>query len=308
MNVKLIKESNIKSTENKKENYLIKDKKDINKDFKNKYIKIKEFANKLQKTYIELDYQHKKEYEDNNNKLKVSPDNNLSLDDNNEFNTLFNNVIPKKNDIISRNEINNQLNLDENFENYLNENDSLENNNLKPKNSMKIKFNLDLNTVELNSKFVYFDNNENQNNEFQLEEEENNNLFDGYDDEKLEHNYENENDQSQIDVDEDLNDDKYDENRSNCVTREKSTIITIPNMNFPSDQNYDLNYKKSLKDDNNENKLIHEKSINKKNQILSDSTKDLNSISNSKFNIKFYNINILILIFSQKKSIKNHTR
>jgi hypothetical protein len=174
-----------------------------------------------------------------------------SMDDNDEFDNLFNDDNDKNDFLLEpilnkQNQENNNSDSENNFFSNKNNNYNKEPNindkeflDLKPKNSMKIKLNFDLNTVELNCKFVEI-NPDNQNNEF-AEEDDELNYFDEFEEEKNEENYENEEESLGDNMEiEDNYYEGYDEkNEHNCVVREKSTIITIPNLNFLSEQNLD---------------------------------------------------------------------
>lgn len=168
----------------------------------------------------------------------------FSMNDNDEFDDLFNDDDKRGSNFESNAIITNQKNIaqDNQSINIINNKDQNNKNNqiveLKPKNSMKIKLNFDLNTVELNSKFVEI-NQDTQMNEYADEDEPN--YFDEFEEEKNEENYENEDDNQgeNMEIDDNYYDGFDEENDNNCFVREKSTIITIPNLNFLSEQNFD---------------------------------------------------------------------
>jgi len=281
LNNKNIKEINFKFKENSDEKFIKKIKEDKQEE-KTNFFKKNQNDNIILKTKDDLNLiNYKKEFKDKN--IIESPKNNLSLDENQEFNDLFDDNICEIKEKDSTNNLNHNVDYNNNLQKNQIEN-IIENNEMKPKNSMKIKLNLDLNTVELNSKFVYYNSNDNQINESQIEEE-NENLFDEYEEEKVDYNYEN--DQSQIENEmmemEDNNDnfcENYDENEDTCVVREKSTIITIPNLNFINDQNFD-----KIKIDDNKNKSTVEKNEIERaiKSSNSDNQKDVKSNNNCNF-------------------------
>jgi len=230
-------------------------------------------------------------------KQEETPKHNFS-DENDEFKDLFNNdnisnksieieaerdkSVPKKNI--------NKINIDETINNNINNNFydtntnniDLKFNNLdqKPKNSMTIKLNFDSNTVELNSKFVEI-NTENQIHVSNDEEAEGSYCED-YDEVENEENYEDDNYDNQL---ENMEIDENNENNNDgyCMVREKSTIITIPNLNFLSERNFEID---KIKNENlnlsNDSKHIKEKeniniidrSCNK--GFINESSKDYN--------------------------------
>lgn len=194
-----------------------------------------------------------------------------SMADNDEFDNLFND--DEKKDLNFESNALNIFEIENNNNNNLaHENQIIFNNNnnenkeqknvdefseLKTKNSMKIKLNFDLNTVELNSKFVEINQDIQMNEEYDEEDEPN--YFD-----ENEEIYENEDDNQgeNMEIDDNYYDGYEEDNEPNCVLREKSTIITIPNLNFLSEQNFDDNEKPR-----SEHAFIDDKNKNQNNNL-----------------------------------------
>jgi len=233
------------------------------------------------------------------NKKKVNLDNSLthySIGDNDEFDNLFNDDDNNNNSNNISNFEYNATNASINKNNLHNENHSVSNINKplsnneflesKPKNSMKIKLNFDFNTVELNSKFVEINPDTNMNDSAEAEEED----IDEYEEEKNEENYENDQDNQGENMEIDYNyyegyDEENDKN-SNCILREKSTIITIPNLNFLSEQNFDDAEKPIIEHDFITDKIKSENSKNEGrviNKISNSNENKLDPNSNCKF-------------------------
>ena len=186
----------------------------------------------------------------------------------------------------------------------------------KQNNSMKIK-------VDLNLINNHINNLSNKNNQdlilrenYLMEEENCGDSYNEYDDEVVknendeedlfgENNSEenNENELSNSDYLEDYQDNNY-INSENVPYREKSTIISIPILNF--ENNLILNNEKteskikSKTEDTQSEESLNYQTKNKKSKNLRNTIKDFNT--NNQGNILIYNF------FRQKKGFKNNTR